>query len=130
MVDIQSELEKELRLLQNEFGYVELVVEWHPRPDNKVKMFDKKQCELCGEVIDRVIHIYLLDCEECLHTIRHEFSEYVIDKELLGDIIDAYNTQRQAYERNLTKSLYKRKEAYIENMVKLIEKSRRAGDKK
>lgn len=121
-------LEAELMLLVKEFGCAELSVLWQPKTKDE-KMFGKKGF-CCGEVFaeDRLICVYVTDPTEALHVLRHEFFEAYFDKELLDGIITAYNNQRIAYERTMTKDLYKRKEAVIENMVKIVEFKRKAGD--
>ena len=125
-MDIQKMLDEELKLLQKEFGCAEVVVEWRPRAKNESEFFGKQKI-CCGEVIpdECLIIIYLTDCKECLHTLRHEFLEYYYNRELLENIITAYNNMRKAAERTMTKDLYSRKESVINNMVRIIEFKRK-----
>src|SRR3972149_3959743 len=95
-MDIQKMLEEELKLLQKEFGCAEVVVEWRPRTKNESEFFGKQKV-CCGEVIpdECLIIIYLTDCEECLHTLRHEFLEYYYNRVLLENMVRIIEFKRK-----------------------------------
>lgn len=130
-MDIENELRKELKMLQDLFGCAELEVQWRPNAEQRESNFGKTK-QLCGEVIDRCLVIYVTELDDALHVCDHEFIEYMLNKELLEPIITMYNNMRMAYERSATKNLYTNKEAVIENIVKFIERKRKEmrGDKK
>ncbi|MCW3994908.1 MAG: hypothetical protein NWE98_02010 [Candidatus Bathyarchaeota archaeon] len=128
-MDVEAELKKELKFLQTLFGCAELEVVWRPNQQQYDNIFGKKK-QLCGEVIDRTLVIYVTELEDALHVCDHEFIEYYLNKELLDPVITMYNNMRIAYEKSATKNLYNNKEAVIENMVRLIEQKRKEVNKK
>jgi len=127
MVDMLKELQTELNWLQNEFGRgKELALQWQPEPRSD-KMPFGKEYELRGEVdkTTRTIHIYDTDLAEAKHTLRHEFLEYVVDSELIGQYVTLYNQLQRAYEKAFEETAYAKKEAFIELLVNYIEKKHR-----
>lgn len=132
MVKIVEELQKELEWLQNEFGRgAELKLEWKSEPPTTELPFGKEY-ELRGEVdkTTRTLHIYDTELGEALHTLRHEFLEYVIDSELIGQYVTLYNQLQRAYEKAFEETAYAKKEAFIELLVNYIEKKHRKDERK
>jgi len=123
MVDVQKELEKELDRLRKKWGRgKELNVVWMPPKNSKYKTTVSygKTYELCGEVdkTSKTIYIYTKELEDSLHTLRHEFFEYILDMELISDYVNMYNYMRLGFEKAFMESAYSRKEALIEALVK------------
>lgn len=74
--DIQNRLEGELTRLKAKLGLGgHLRVLWDPR--------DSLPGGEHGRVTGNIIHVYDRDWEEALHTVRHEFWEYILTREFL-----------------------------------------------
>jgi len=131
---IENELQIELEKLIQDYGRCrELTVKWVPemrqqRERESTSLFGDN-CTMCGEVKDRTIYIYETELEECIHTLRHEFFEYLIDHELVGPYVSLYNKMFEGYEKAFQDTQYKRKEALIEILVEK-EAKRRENERK
>ena len=128
-LDIKKELRIELETLVKDYGRCrELTVEWVPemrqQRDHESTSLFGNNCTICGEVRDRIIYIYETELKECIHTLRHEFFEYLIDHELVGPYVSLYNKMFEGYEKAFQDTQYKRKEALIEILVEKEAKRR------
>jgi len=84
----------------------ELTLMWIPNP----------QSDKHGEVKGTIIYIYDEDLESALHTLRHEFIDYYVTKEVIEPLIKYINMQK-----NLIEDLiYERKEKVAENTLTLL----------
>jgi hypothetical protein len=131
-LDTQHELEVELARLQQKYGRgKELTVEWMPSDKTQGSLFGMDG-ELYGEVLklDRKVCIYCSEHEDAMHTLRHEFFEYMFETELIGPYVELYNQMYQGFEKAFAKTQYTRKEALIEILVEREEESLEKGDKK
>lgn len=84
----------------------ELKVEWLPNGDNKKS----------GEVIGQSIYIYELDEAKALETLRHEFIDYILTKELVSLPQKMINLLISLFEE----ILYERKEKLTEKLLKTL----------
>jgi len=84
----------------------ELTVVWTP----------KFQSSVHGEVKGTTIYIYEEDPKRALHTLRHEFIEYYIYKEIIKPLVSWINLQKCFIED----LLYIKKERVVENLLDLI----------
>ena len=77
-----------------------------------------------GEVKGSLILIY--DCveEEALRTLRHEFLDHLISREIIEPLVRQINMQKRLIES----LIYGRKEVIIERFVRLLDESDRARD--
>lgn len=85
----------------------ELEVSWHP---------DEKS-DIHGEVEGNLIRIYDSDGEEVIRTLRHEFIDHVITKELIDPFIKIINMQKRIIES----MVYKSKERIVDYFSVLLE---------
>ena len=130
-MDIQKELELELDHLQKKYGHgKELHVQWLPQEKLQDSPFAVEGV-LEGEVecINHLIYVYCVERLGALHTLRHEFFEYIIDSELIAPYVELYNQMYKGFEKAFALSQYRRKEALIEILVEREEESQ-TGDKK
>jgi hypothetical protein len=122
-MDIQAELEKELKRLQDKYGTcTEYTVEWQPCEKHERLPFSK-DAVLKGEV-DKIGHrllIYDSDWTEARHTLLHEFFEACFDV-LASPYIEMYNHIQRGYEHAFMQITYSQKESLIEKFVKQEEK--------
>lgn len=128
---MQHELERELTRLQTDYGRgKELRVRWEPKTKVQKAPYGKT-VEIRGEVLreEHTINIYDINLTEALHTLRHEFIEYILDFEIVGPYVGIYNEMIHAMEQAFMENQYLRKEAIIEILVSLEEKRIR-GEKK
>ena len=104
---ILRRLEEELRQLKVETGLgYELSVKWTPNPDS----------DRHGEVKGTVTYIYD-DCEDrALLTLKHEFLDYHISKEVIEPLIKYINVQKCLIED----LVYSRKERLVRRFLKLL----------
>lgn len=117
---IELELQLELKRLQQKFGRgKELVIVYEPRIPSKAthELPFGEVAELCGEIINNEIRIYVTDFKDVLHTLRHEFFEFVFDQDLIQPYVILYNQMKIAHEKAFMEGTYKRKESLIEIMV-------------
>ncbi len=127
---IQDEINKELEWLQKEFGRgKELCAKCQTKRPTQEMPFDKNY-ELSGEVdkINHILFIYETNLEEAIHTLYHEFIEYLIDTEFVSPYVTLYNHMQRGYEKAFEETAYQRKESMIELIVTFIE-GRRRGEK-
>jgi len=134
---IELELQLELQRLQHKFGRgKELSIVYEPRmPVEATRELPFGEvCELCGEVINNEIRIYIADFHDALHTLRHEFFEYVFDQDLIQPYVILYNQMKIAHEKAFMHDTYRRKESLIEIIVKNEEQEefelKKTGDEK
>lgn len=100
---MEGELE---RLKMNSGIGHELRVKWLPNPNS----------DRHGEVKAKVIHIYDEDVEEALETLKHEFIDHHITKEIVEPLIEYVNMQKRIIEG----LVYRRKERLVEGLSKLL----------
>jgi len=107
---VLSRLEEELERLRGMMGLgSELELSWHPDEDS----------DRHGEVKENLIRIYDLDGEEALKTLRHEFIDHIITKEVITPLIELINMQK-----NLIESMiYERKERIVESFSEIMDKT-------
>ena len=103
----QRRLEKELRRLKRGLnaGY-NLRVRWIPDEESK----------LSGEVKGTVIYVYEEDEVEAIETLKHEFIDHHITKEIVEPLVEYVNMQKSLIER----LIYKRKEGLVDSLSKLL----------
>jgi hypothetical protein len=104
---VEAKLDEELQRLKVETGLgYELSVKWIPKPD-----FDRY-----GEVKGTMICIYD-DCEDrALLTLKHEFIDYHITKEVIEPLIKYINVQKCLIED----LIYSRKERLVKRFLRLV----------
>ena len=103
---MSKRLEEELGRLKVESGLgFELSVKWIPNPDS----------DRHGEVKGTIIYIY--DCEErALLTLKHEFLEYNITKEVIDPLVKIINIQKCIIDDLISS----RKERLVKRFLKLL----------
>ena len=103
----QRRLEKELRRLKRglDVGY-NLKVRWIPNGESK----------LAGEVRGSVIYVYEKDEGKAVETLKHEFIDHHITKEIVEPLVEYVNMQKSLIER----LIYKRKESLVDSLSKLL----------
>jgi len=69
-----------------------------------------------GEVKGEVIFIYNKDEEMAFRTLRHEFVDYMISKNILDPLVMYINIQKSL----IDKLVYERKESIVEKIVDLL----------
>jgi len=120
MTSINKALKKELKRLVLKYGFgKELSIVWMPAGDNMAEMFGEKK-ELSGEVIGTKLVIYEHTLSRALHTLTHEFFEYILHKNLVRPYVNLIEGLEHAYQ----KSMYENKEAFIEVLCDMEEKER------
>ena len=105
--EVQERLEEELERLKRimSIGY-DLKVKWMPNAGSK----------LSGEVRGAVIYVYEKDEGEAVRTLKHEFIDHQITKEIVEPLVEYVNMQKSLLE----KLIYKRKENIVESLSKLL----------
>ncbi len=110
MTSIKKDLEAELDRLVEKYGFgKELGIVWMPTTEGIAEMFGERK-ELSGEVVGTNIVIYEHTLTRSLHTLTHEFFEYILHKNLVRPYINLIEGLESAYQ----KSMYENKEAFIE----------------
>ncbi len=71
-----------------------------------------------GEVKGDVIILYDKDEEVAVRTLRHEFFDHLITREIVDPLVNYINLQKNL----IDKLIYERKEAIVEKMVDLLPK--------
>lgn len=106
-VGLESKLEGELERLKRESGLGhELRVRWVPNPDS----------DRHGEVKGDVIYVYDGREERALLTLKHEFIDYHISKEVVEPLIKYINMQKCLVED----LIYSRKERLVKRILRLL----------
>ncbi len=105
--EVEARLEEELRRLRVESGLgYELSVKWIPKPDSNRH----------GEVKGTTIYVYD-DCEDrAVLTLKHEFIDYHISKEVIEPLIKYINVQKCLIED----LIYSRKERLVKRFLRLL----------
>ena len=104
---VEAVLEAELERLKAESGLdCELKVRWIPNPG-----YGRH-----GEVKGKTIFIYDESFDRALTTLKHEFIEYHINKELLEPLVKLINVQKCIIED----LIYSRKERLVKGLIKLL----------
>jgi len=99
-------LENELASLKKKFQMApELKLEWKPNDGPK-----------SGEVIGTTIRIYESDKEKALDTLRHEFIEYLLTRDLVAPYKRLINRLISLFEEEM----YDRRERLIEKLREFI----------
>ena len=107
MKNHQSTLDKELQRLKRLIPQMEVSsVQWAPRQNSRVS----------GEVIKDTILIYDVAVEDALKTLRHEFLDCLITRNLVNPLISLVNTLIKTRESEI----YRTKERVVETLSKLI----------
>ena len=103
----QRRLEKELGRLKRGLnaGY-NLRVRWIPDEESK----------LSGEVKGTVIYVYEKDEGKAVETLKHEFIDHHITREVVGPLVEYVNMQKSLIES----LIYRRKEELVEGLSKLL----------
>lgn len=100
-------LEGELERLKMDSGMGrELRVMWLPNPNS----------DRHGEVKGKVIYVYDEEVEEALETLKHEFLDHHITREVVEPLIEYVNMQKRIIEG----LVYRRKERLVEGLSKLL----------
>ena len=100
---LEGELERLKQIMS--IGY-DLKVKWMPNAGSK----------LSGEVRGAVIYVYEKDEGEAVRTLKHEFIDHQITKEIVEPLVEYVNMQKSLLE----KLIYKRKENIVESLSKLL----------
>lgn len=104
---VEARLENELERLKRESGLGhDLEVRWIPNPNS----------DRHGEVKGGVIRIYDEDEERALLTLKHEFIDYHISKEIVEPLVKYINMQKCLIED----LVYGRKERLVKRVLKLL----------
>ena len=105
--EAQKRLEEELERLKRtlDAGY-NLKVRWIPNGESK----------LSGEVKGSVIYLYEEDEGKAGETLKHEFIDHHIVKEIVEPLVEYVNMQKNLIER----LIYKRKEGLVDSLSKLL----------
>ena len=99
--DVQRTLEAELNRLVRVTGLGHsLKVRWTPNPNS----------DRDGEVIGNVIYIYAERKEKAIKTLKHEFLDYHLMKEIIEPLVHYINLQKSLIES----LVYRRKEKFID----------------
>ena len=104
---IRMKLEEELERLRQATGMGHgLSVKWVPEGGSK----------LSGEVRGDVVYIYEEREAEALETLKHEFIDHSISKEVVKPLVEYVNMQKNLIEN----MVYKRKEELVNKLARLI----------
>ena len=105
--DVRVELGRELRRLQSLMGLnSSLKVEWVPNRNRDAH----------GEVRGDVIYVYDEGLQEAVQTLKHEFIDYCITREVVTPLVDLVNALIKSREAEV----YRRKEKLVELFSSLI----------
>jgi len=108
---VLSQLKDELERLRGMMSLgSELELSWHPDEGS----------DRHGEVKGNLIRIYDSDREEALKTLRHEFIDHVITREVIAPLIELINMQKKLIES----MVYERKERIVESFSEKMEETR------
>lgn len=103
----KNRLESELERLKIDSGMgYELSVRWVPNPDS----------DMHGEVKGTVIYVYDDSEDRALLTLKHEFLDYHISKDVIEPLIKYINVQKCMIED----LIYNRKERLVKSFLKLL----------
>jgi len=100
---LEEELERLKRILDSGYG---LRVRWTPNEESK----------LAGEVRGSVIYIYERDEVKAVETLKHEFIDHHITREVVDPLVEYVNMQKSLIER----LIYKRKESLVDSLTKFL----------
>ena len=104
---VEARLEEELERLKVETGLgCELSVKWAPNPDS----------DRHGEVLGTVIYVYDLCEDRAVLTLKHEFLDYHITKEVIDPLVKFINIEKCLIED----LVYDRKERLVKRFLKLL----------
>lgn len=104
---VEAKLEEELGRLRAETGLgSELSVKWAPKPDS----------DRHGEVIGTAIYVYDVCEDRALLTVKHEFLDYHITKEVIDPLVKFINIEKCLIED----LVYDRKERLVKRFLKLL----------
>jgi len=104
---VSSALSEELDRLKRETGAChELTVRWVPNP----------RSDRHGEVKGTVVYVYDEEPEEALLTLKHEFVDYYVSKEIVKPLVKWINMEKCLIED----LIYKRKERVVEGLLKIL----------
>jgi len=103
ILKLRYELDR-LKMLLN-YGH-ELEVRWMPNGGS-----DK-----LGEVRGDVIYIYAVEENDALRSLRHEFIDYYISREVIEPLLKYINLQKRLIED----LIYDRKEFLVNNVVRVL----------
>lgn len=105
--EVEVRLEEELERMKRESGLGhELGVRWIPNPNS----------DRHGEVKGSMIYIYDKDVNEAILTLKHEFIDHHITREVVEPLIEYVNMQKRIIES----LVYRRKERLVEGLSKLL----------
>lgn len=105
--DLQEELEKELRRLEEKLGSgYDLKVVWSPRRGSKIS----------GEVKGDLIYVYEDEREPALETLKHELIDYRVSR-----AVKPYKDMANKFIELFNERAYRLKEDLVEDIGKLIE---------
>ena len=108
---VLSQLEAELERLRSMMGLgSELELSWHPDENS----------DRHGEVKGNLIRIYDSNGKEALKTLRHEFLDHIITKEVIAPLVELINMQKRLIES----MVYERKERIVESFLEKMEETR------
>jgi hypothetical protein len=103
-------LEERLEKLKQLTGLgLELEVCWRPDGD----------CLRHGEVKGNLIIIYDVNEAQALRTLRHEFIDYLITREIIDPLVEKINVQNKIFES----MIYRRKELLVDRISGLLDSS-------
>ena len=104
---VEARLEEELGRLKAETGLgSELVVKWAPKPDS----------DRHGEVRGFTIYIYDESEDRAFLTLKHEFLDYHITKEIIDPLVKFINLEKRLIED----LVYDRKERLVKRFLKIL----------
>ena len=103
----QRRLEEELERLKQTLNVnYDLKVIWVP----------KKEGKLSGEVRGSIIYLYEEEKGRAMETLKHEFIDYHITKEIVDPLIGYINVQKSLIDG----LIYERKEDLVDRIAKLL----------
>lgn len=80
-----------------------------------------RNSEVHGKVVNGIIRIYDEDEDEALLTLKHEFFDQIISKQVIEPLVKQINMQNKLLES----IIYERKENLVDSLVKLMDDSKR-----
>lgn len=122
-----GKLKKELDRLVRKYGRGgELNLSWEQMPNGCREVHDKasqstRYEEGCVDRDTRTLRVFSVKIEDALHTVRHEYFEYLLDEIVEpGDIL--FNEMVKGFCRAFNQTRYRDKERLIESLIKHEEK--------
>jgi len=107
LLDLEPKLQALLEVLKVNTGMgYELSVRWVPDPGS----------DRHGEVKGNVVYIYDGSEERALLTLKHEFIDYCVSREIVEPLVKWINMEKRLIED----LIYKRKERVIEGLLKIL----------